>query len=128
MRRVVRFLVVAVIGVLAGCTSAAPVSTVEVLALAGPTCPVVSDPPDPACADRPVADAQIVVRDADGSEVAWLTTDAEGNASVELAPGTYVFAPEAVDGLMGSSEPVTVVVVDGVDPEPVTLAYDTGIR
>lgn len=117
-----------VLVVLVGCSPAAPVSTVEVLAIAGPTCPVVSDPPDPACADRPVPDAQIIVRDAEGNEVARLTTDADGRASTEVAPGTYLIVPGAVEGLMGTAHPVTVVVVEGADPEPATVAYDTGIR
>ena len=32
----------------------------------GPTCPVVTNPPNPSCADRPVAGAVLVFRDASG--------------------------------------------------------------
>ena len=100
----------------------------EGVALAGPTCPVVTDPPDPACEDRPVAGARVRVLGPDGSEVAILVTDDEGRFSIELAPGSYELVPQPVTGLMGTAAPVTIDVEDGVEAEPVTLAYDTGIR
>ena len=100
----------------------------QVSALAGPTCPVVSDPPDPDCADGPVEGAEIAVQDGDGVEVARMTTDGDGAAEVELAPGRYVLVPQPVDGLMGTAQPIAVTLVHGIDAEPVTIAYDTGIR
>ena len=101
---------------------------VRVVAVAGPTCPVVSDPPDPNCDDRPVDGAVIVVRDEGGGEVARMTTDADGNATLELAPGRYVLVPQPVEGLMGTAAPIEVTVVEGAAGEPVMVAYDTGIR
>lgn len=97
-------------------------------ATAGPTCPVVTDPPDPACAERPVAGAVIVVTAPDGHEVARLTTDADGSFAVELAPGTYQVSAESVDGLMGTPPPVEVTVLAEGPPTEVPLSYDTGIR
>ena len=72
--------------------------------VAGPTCPVVSDPPDPECADRPVAGAVIVVQDDEGKEVARVTTDEDGAGSIELAPGAYRLVPQPVEGLMGTAQ------------------------
>jgi len=132
MRPMAMRLMLAALAVLAlvGCTPppAEGGATIRVVAVAGPTCPVVSDPPDPACADRPVEGASIAVLDEGGSEVARLVTDAAGEASAELPPGRYRLEPQPVDGLMGTAEGVELAVADGVDPAPVTIAYDTGIR
>jgi hypothetical protein len=98
-------------------------------AMAGPTCPVVQDPPDPDCAERPVAGAEIVVLDASGSMVTRLTTEEDGTFSVALEPGSYELVPQPVAGLMGGAPaPVTVDLAAGQVPDPVHLAYDTGIR
>lgn len=103
-------------------------STLQIAAFAGPTCPVVRDPPDPECVDRPVEGAVIVVQDEDGAEVARVTTDADGAAAVELDPGRYELVPQPVESLMGTAPPVTVTLVRGVLAEPVAITYDTGIR
>ena len=95
---------------------------------AGPTCPVVRDPPDPACEDRPVVGAEIVIVDAQGQEVARTISDVEGAFTFGLAAGTYQLVPQPVEGLLGTASPLPVVVVEGADIGPVTIAYDTGIR
>lgn len=96
--------------------------------VAGPTCPVVTDPPDPDCADRPVAGAVLVTLDADGDEVARLTSEVDGTFSVGLAPGEYRIVPQPVDGLMGTASEVSVAVEMGKPRVELTIAYDTGIR
>jgi hypothetical protein len=119
-----------VVLMLAACEPADPDarSALQVAVLAGPTCPVVSDPPDPDCDDRPVEGAEIIVQDEEGTEVLRMATDAAGTAAVELPPGRYRLVPQPVEGLMGTAPPVTVTVLSGVDAELVTIAYDTGIR
>jgi hypothetical protein len=120
----------ALVVMLAGCAPIAPdgMSAVQVSVLAGPTCPVVSDPPDPDCDDRPIEGAEIIIQDEDGAEVARMTTDGDGAAAIELAPGRYVLVPQPVEALLGTPPPVSVTVVSGVDAELVRIAYDTGIR
>lgn len=98
-----------------------------ITATAGPTCPVETVPPDPACAPRPVAGAVVVIRDETGTEVARVTLDATGFAMVEVPAGGYVAEPQPVEGYMGTAGPVSVTVVDGM-ATPVELGYDTGIR
>jgi len=105
-----------------------PLTTVRGVAVAGPTCPVVTDPPDPACDDRPVAGAVIVVLDATGAEVSSVVTEEDGSFSVALPPGSYQLVPQAVEGLMGTAAPMAVEVGGGTGPGLVTLSYDTGIR
>jgi hypothetical protein len=98
------------------------------LVRAGPTCPVVRDPPDPACDDRPVGGAEIVIVDARGDEVVRTRTDAAGAFTVTLPAGEYQLVPQPVEGLLGTPGATAIVVVDGEDLEPVTIIYDTGIR
>lgn len=104
-----------------------PGTGVAITAAAGPTCPVETIPPDPACAPRPVAGATILIKAGDDTIVATLVTDANGTASVALMPGTYAVEPQPAAGLMGTAAPQDVTVVNGA-MAPVLLAYDTGIR
>jgi hypothetical protein len=127
-----RFALVLTVLTLAACrgptASDLPLLELTGIAVAGPTCPVVRDPPDPACDDRPVAGATLVVTDQAGTEVARIDTDADGRFAVVLAPGTYRLVPQPVEGLLGTATPVEVSLVPGTDPERIVLAYDTGIR
>jgi len=95
---------------------------------AGPTCPVVTDPPDPNCAERPVAGAGLVIRDAAGVQVASITSAADGSFAVALAPGAYELLPQPVEGFMGTPAALDVRVEAGEPGEPLTVSYDTGIR
>lgn len=94
---------------------------------AGPVCPVVTDPPDPACADRPVEDAVILVEDSAGVVVSTIGTGVDGTFIVILPPGAYTFVPQPVEGLMGTASEQDVLVVDG-PVDGLDFAYDTGIR
>ena len=94
---------------------------------AGPVCPVEQSPPDPACADRPVSDALIVVQDRLGRRVAEVRTTAEGAFSVVLPPGEYTLIPQPVEGLLGTAAAQDVVVETG-PVEGIDFSYDTGIR
>jgi hypothetical protein len=96
--------------------------------VAGPTCPVVTDPPDPDCADRPVAGALLVVFDGDGDEVARVTSAVDGAFAIALPPGAYRIVPQPVEGLMGTASELDVLVETGEPPEELAIAYDTGIR
>jgi hypothetical protein len=95
---------------------------------AGPVCPVVREPPDPACDDRPVAGAEIVVRNASGETVARVRSAEDGTFSVAVEAGRYELVPQPVEGLMGTAAPVEVTVEDGPASEPIQISYDTGIR
>jgi hypothetical protein len=100
------------------------------LAYAGPVCPVARVPPDPSCADRPVAGAAVVIRDGDGRAVARSTTAADGTFLAAVpAGGGYVVEAGPVEGLLGTPAAQAVIVPDGPGASVVVnLAYDTGIR
>lgn len=93
---------------------------------AGPICPVESDPPDPDCASRPVADARIIVFDSSGATIAHVITGASGEFTFDLRPGAYEVVAEPVQGFLGFPDPVDIVVDDGF--VTISLEYDTGIR
>jgi hypothetical protein len=95
---------------------------------AGPTCPVERIPPDPACADRPVVGAVMIVTDADGREVARVTSGADGTFVVDLAPGSYHLTAEPAAGLMGTPGPIDFVVEADQPSAVLQVSYDTGIR
>ncbi len=93
----------------------------------GPICPVVTDPPDPACLPTPVPGAVVVIRDVAGTEVASATAGADGTLFIELEAGTYTLEAQPVEGTMSPPGPQSVTVPDGTGV-PITLEYDTGIR
>jgi len=94
--------------------------------VSGPSCPVVTEPPQPGCDARPVAGAVLLVLDADGREVDRVTSDRDGSFTLRLPPGHYRLVPQPVQGLMGTA-PEQDVMVDGAPPT-LTVTYDTGIR
>lgn len=105
----------------------APDTGIRGTATAGPVCPVERNPPDPACAPRPVAGATIVVRDGSGAQAAVAISDAAGAYFVAVPPGVYVVDPQPVPGMLGTAPKQPATVVAGAVTE-VPLDYDTGIR
>ena len=97
-------------------------------AVAGPTCPVVTEPPQPGCAARPVEGAVILVLAADGSQVKRIVAGADGSFAVRLPAGRYRLVPQRVEGLMGTAPEQTLEVQRGSAVSDVVITYDTGIR
>jgi hypothetical protein len=115
---------------LLACTPADTATTVSVSgqAVAGPVCPVETQPPDPDCAPRAVEGAEVVAFDAAGDEVGRARTDADGRFALELPPGAYRLIPQPVAGLMGTADLIEIEVVAGERLDALILSYDTGIR
>jgi hypothetical protein len=131
-RRALSFIAVLILTIAACSTgvpspSAAPGTGLAISAVAGPTCPVETIPPDPACAPRPVPGATVIILDGQGKSVATVVLDTQGAAIVTLPAGNYVVQPQPAEGLMGTAESMNVAVVNGT-LTPVVLSYDTGIR
>ena len=106
-----------------------PTGRLQIEAVAGPVCPVERQPPDPACAPRPVKGAVVVVSPADGRDIliGRGVTDGQGTVALDVPAGAYRVSGVDVAGLMGRPADVHAVVVAGA-VTPVTLVYDTGIR
>ena len=113
---------------LACCQAPSADQAITGVVTAGPVCPVVTEPPDPACEDRPVAGAEIVVRNASGETIARARTREDGTFSVPVVAGRYELVPQPVEGLLGTAAAIEVTVEEGVPGEPIEISYDTGIR
>ncbi|HXW02211.1 MAG TPA: hypothetical protein VD828_02415, partial [Candidatus Nitrosotenuis sp.] len=97
------------------------------MVLLGPTCPVVSDPPDPECADKPYQ-TNLVVTNTDQSRVIKeFSSDEDGKFYVDVPPGEYTISSAAAANVLPycSSDTIEVDINSGVE---VTVFCDTGIR
>ena len=96
--------------------------------LLGPICPVVMDPPDPSCQDRPY-ETRLALTTPDGSRVIKeFYSDAGGNFVVSAAPGEYAIRSSAAANVLPyCSTNETVRVVSGEHTQTVVYC-DTGIR
>lgn len=95
--------------------------------LLGPTCPVVQDPPDPKCADKPYQ-TRLAVTTKDGARVIKeFSSNAQGKFNIEIPPGTYMIRSAAAANVLPycSSEVVTVGANGSVEA---AVSCDTGIR
>ena len=101
-------------------------SGVRGVVLLGPTCPVMRDPPEPGCADKPYATTIIVRRASSSSIVATGKSDASGVFELSLPPGSYILLAEGGATLPRCGE-VNVTVVAG-RYETANISCDTGIR
>ncbi|MEO7117335.1 MAG: hypothetical protein ABIZ34_00015 [Candidatus Limnocylindrales bacterium] len=98
----------------------------DIHVVAGPTCPVQTEPPQPGCEPRDVAGSTIVIRDPDGAEVVRIESDETGHARAELPAGIYIVEAQPLEGYMAAPEPVAAWAL-GEEPGLVTLEYETGI-
>ena len=101
--------------------------TLNLSLVAGPVCPVEQDPPDPACAARPVTNVEVLVFDSTGQQVGAGVSDEHGLISMQLPAGAYYVVPPPVEGLMGTAAPQAFAAVGG-DQVGLVFDYDTGIR
>ncbi len=95
----------------------------------GPTCPVEMYPPDPNCADKPYANADVNIRvKSSGIKVNGFKSDAGGNFHASLSPETYVITvgPQANGYLPRCGESEATVVENKFTS--VDISCDTGIR
>ena len=131
MLRVLTVALVVTLALLTACLPSEPreEGSIVVVAMAGPVCPVETDPPDPDCAPRAVEGAPIVVTRASDSDVvvAEGETDADGRLILAVPVGDYLVAAGEVEGLIAAPDPVLVSVLANLTIE-VPVAYDTGIR
>ena len=93
---------------------------------AGPVCPVQMDPPDPSCADRPIAAQLTLSRGSQGGGVvARGSSGADGTFMIRVAPGHYTLSATSRDAMQCTPQPVDV----GPDDFTGVLVHcDTGIR
>ncbi|HEY4501530.1 MAG TPA: hypothetical protein VJJ20_00485 [Candidatus Paceibacterota bacterium] len=93
--------------------------------MAGPTCPVERDPPDPQCADKPLATTVAVSRAGSSQVFATTKSDAQGVFEFSLPPGSYVVS--AGEGTLPRCNLVSATIGPS-SYTSVSIECDTGIR
>ncbi len=93
--------------------------------LLGPTCPVVRNPPDPQCADKPYAVALIATAQ-NGNSVQF-NSSSSGTFRVTLPPGTYSVSSAGTNFYPRCSSNGTITVLPNAFTTT-TISCDTGIR
>lgn len=94
--------------------------------LLGPTCPVMRDPPDPQCADKPYETTITVRRASSGLTFAVKKSDVNGAFEFSLPPGQYTLSASGGKMLPRcNDENVT---VGASSYTTVNISCDTGIR
>lgn len=91
----------------------------------GPTCPVEKNPPDPACADKALTGAQVLVKNGD-KIVAQTTTDASGNFKVSVPVDSYIISVKPAGGAVLPRCADSVIQATGI--ANADIACDSGIR
>jgi hypothetical protein len=92
----------------------------------GPSCPVLRDPPESGCADKPYV-ATVKVMNADGkTQVGEFVSSTNGAFKFGLAPGEYVLVP--VGGRVYPQASSQTVVVKKDAFAHVSIQFDSGIR
>lgn len=93
----------------------------------GPTCPVMRNPPDPQCADKPYQTTLVVLSEDGAKTITTFISDATGKFKVSVPPGVYVIQSPAnkMYPRCSSNGPVTVRANTFTD---ISISCDTGIR
>ncbi|MDP2705325.1 MAG: hypothetical protein Q8O71_02970 [bacterium] len=96
--------------------------------LLGPTCPVMMDPPDPRCADRPYQ-TQLVLTTVDQLRVIKeFSSDKDGKFNIEVPPGEYIIRSAAAANILPYCASNNTIKVNANTSVEVTVGCDTGIR
>ena len=103
-------------------------SGISGMVLLGPTCPVISDPPDPECADKPYATALVVTTSDQTSVIKAFRSDETGRFSVQVAPGEYSIRSEAASNVLPFCSSNGNIKVNINAHTETTVSCDTGIR
>lgn len=111
----------------AAATASDPVdgSGVKGRVLIGPTCPVMTIGTE--CPDLPY-EAELIVVDLNGEEIAEGSSDEDGHFQIQLPPGEYVLKPQTPNlGVPPHAGPIPFTVTEGAYTE-LLVKYDSGIR
>ncbi len=99
-------------------------SGIKGMVTVGPTCPVVRNPPQSGCEDKPLETKLTVTQN--GRFITSFNSNKDGSFSVNLTAGTYVIA-KGTSAFYPTLSPKTVV-VKSKQFTRITLEFDSGIR
>jgi len=102
-------------------------SGIRGVVMLGPTCPVMREPPDPGCNDKPYQTSITVFRAGDMLHaLAFAKSGADGTFEVSLPPGEYVVDAKGEATLPYCSQ--TSATVSSSSYTEIVVSCDTGIR
>lgn len=96
--------------------------------LLGPTCPVVKEPPDDECADKPYETTLVVTTSDQARVIKEFHSDASGKFSVQVPPGEYAIRSSAAANVLHYCSTNDTVKVNANEYTETTVNCDTGIR
>ena len=96
--------------------------------LLGPICPVVQDPPDPGCADKPYA-SRLVLTTADQARIIHeFVSDVNGRFRVQIKPGEYAIRSAVASNIWPYCSSSNIIKVMPNNYTETVVNCDTGIR
>ena len=94
----------------------------------GPTCPIQSIPPDPACADKPYQTRLAVTKSDQVQAIKEFDSDVNGKFVVEILPGEYIIYSAAAANILSYCASSGTIKVGSGETVETTIFCDTGIR
>ncbi|TSC69065.1 MAG: hypothetical protein G01um101456_360 [Parcubacteria group bacterium Gr01-1014_56] len=109
-------------------TEPSSTSGIKGTVMLGPTCPVMRDPPDPACADKPYK-TTLVLTTPDGARVLkTFSSDEKGVFSLQVQPGDYAIRSAAAANILPYCASTGSIKVRAGIYTTANVSCDTGIR
>jgi len=103
-------------------------SGIKGIVLLGPTCPVIKDPPDPNCADKPYATKLVVTTSDQSRVIKEFQSDDNGKFIVQVSPGEYAIRSAAAANILPYCSSSENIKVNASAYSETTVHCDTGIR
>ena len=103
-------------------------SGIRGMVLLGPTCPVIREPPDPDCADRPYATTLVVTTSDQSRVIKEFQSNDTGKFRVQVNPGEYAIRSTAASNILPYCSSSEVIKVNASAYTETTVHCDTGIR
>lgn len=96
--------------------------------LLGPICPVMRNPPDPQCADKPYAVRLIIAPEGSPGAMKEFSSDANGKFNLSLTPGIYEIQQAPTRSILPRCAAKSAIEVATNTYTKTTIYCDTGIR
>lgn len=96
--------------------------------LLGPTCPVIRDPPDSECSDKPYATALVLTTSDQARVIKEFRSEESGKFSVQVDPGEYAIRSAAASNILPYCSSSGAIKVNASAYTQTTVHCDTGIR
>ncbi len=102
-------------------------SGIRGVVMLGPTCPVMREPPDPECADKPYATTLVITSDDGARVLKTIKSAGDGSFALELPPGAYSIRSMPNANILPRCASEIFAVMEGAYAH-VVVSCDSGIR